>query len=131
MQFVTAATVLGITLAVGLPASAADSTADKVRLQAAMQQHIESLTIDGAILHLDTASGEVIELFPTQAHPMIMTMGDHFVLCADLKNAAGRSLPIDFYMTADGQRFIAFHTEIDNRSFLEGMMKRGQVQQLK
>lgn len=131
MKFMTVAAVLGITVAAMLPDSAAASTAGKVRLQAAMQQHIETLTIDGAILHLDTASGEVVELFPTQAHPVIMTMGDHFVLCADLKNAAGRSLPIDLYMTADGQRYVAFHTEIDNRSALQEMIKRGQVQQLK
>ena len=134
MRFPVVAIALCAMLANGLPAVAGvggDSTADKVRLQAAMQRHIDSLTIDGAVLHLDMASGEVIELFPTQAHPLIMTMGDHFVLCAELKDAAGRSLPIDLYVAAADGRFVTFRTEIGNRSPLQEMMKRGQVKPLK
>ncbi len=134
MRFPVVVAALCITLAGGLPVhadGAADSTADKVRLQAAMQRHIDSLTIDGAVLHLDLASGEGIELFPTQAHPMIMTMGDHFVLCAELKDAAGRPLPIDLYMADTDGRFVTFRTEIGNRSPLQEMMKRGQVKPLR
>lgn len=134
MRFLAVVAALCIMLAGGLPVLASgggDSTADKVRLQAAMQRHIDSLSVDGAVLHLDMASGEVIELFPTQAHPMIMTMGDHFVLCAELKDAAGRSLPIDLYVAVADGRFVTFRTEIGNRSPLQEMMKRGQVRRLK
>lgn len=134
MRFLVVAVVLGAMLANGLPALAglrSDSTIDKVRLQAVMQRHIDSLTINGAVLHLDMASGAVIELFPTQAHPMIMSMGDHFVLCANLKDAAGHSLPIDLYVAVMDGRFVTFRTEIGNRAPLMEMMKRGQVRPLK
>lgn len=110
---------------------AADGTVDKARLQAAMQQHIERNLVDGAILHLDTETGQVKPLYPTQAYPMILAMDDYFILCADLRDKDGNAMPLDLYMAPRGRSFAVFHSEIDNRTFLEKLMKDGTVKPLR
>lgn len=112
-------------LTVASTSADAAGTVSKARLQAAMQQHIERHVVDGAILHFDIKTGEVKRLFPTQAHPMVLAMGDHFVLCADLRDRAGNSMPLDLYMAAKGRSFVVFHSEIDNRKPLQQLLKKG------
>lgn len=106
-------------------AVAAEGTVDKARLQAAMQQHIERNLVNGAILHLNTETGVVRPLYPTQAHPMVIVMGDYFVLCTDLRDKAGNAMPLDLYMAPRGRSFSVFHTEIGNRTPLATFMKKG------
>ena len=123
--------LLGLSSPTSVAAGTAESTMDKARLQAAMQKHIERQMVGDAILHLDVDEGKVKALYPTQAHPMILKMGEHFVLCSDLKDEAGRSLPIDLYMAQRGKRFVVFHTEIGNRAPLKTLMSRGLVKPLR
>ena len=75
----TAAAGLGGTLLAGaLPALAADPNATvRVKLQSFLQTHVDRLLVDGAFLWLDLPTGEVRKLYPTTAHPMIMTFGSH------------------------------------------------------
>ena len=110
---------------------AATETVDKARLQAAMQQHIERHLVDGAILHLDPETGEVEPLYPTQAHPMILAMGDYFILCADLRDKDGNAMPLDLYMAPRGRSYAVFHSEIDNRTLLQKLMRDGAVTPLR
>ncbi|MDH3661810.1 MAG: hypothetical protein OEU92_17575 [Alphaproteobacteria bacterium] len=117
-------TVLGLVIATSMGASA-QGTVDKARLQAAMQQHIERHTVDGAMLHFDPETGEVKPLYPTQAHPMVIAMGEHFVLCTDLRDKSGKAMPLDLYMARKGRSYVVFHSEIDNRSPLQRLMKDG------
>ncbi|MGI9420535.1 MAG: hypothetical protein ACR2RA_22155 [Geminicoccaceae bacterium] len=105
--------------------AATEGTAAKARLQAAMQQHIQQQVVDGAILHFDTGTGRVTPLYPTQAHPMVIAMGDHFVLCTDLRDKSGKSMPLDLYMTRKGRSYVVFHSEIDNRKPLQRLLKKG------
>ena len=111
--------------------AAAGGVVDKARLQAAMQQHIGRSLVDGAILHLDTKTGEVTSLYPTQAHPMIIAMGDNFVLCTDLRDKAGNMMPLDLYMAPSGRSFKVFHAEINNRKPLKTFMKKGLAKPLR
>ncbi len=111
--------------------AAAGGVVDKARLQAAMQQHIGRSLVDGAILHLDTETGEVKSLYPTQAHPMVIVMGDNFVLCTDLRDKAGNTMPLDLYMAPSGRSFKVFHSEIDNRLPLKTFMKKGLAKPLR
>ncbi len=103
----------------------AQGAVDKARLQAAMQQHIERHTINGAMLHFDSESGAVKPLYPTQAHPMVIAMGEYFVLCADLRDRAGNAMPLDLYMARKGRSYVVFHSEINNRDPLRKLMKKG------
>lgn len=109
----------------------AEGTVDKARLQAAMQQHIQRNLVNGAILHLDTETGDVRPLYPTQAHPMVIAMGDNYVLCTDLSDKSGKTLPLDLYMAPNGRSFTVFHAEIDNRAPLKKFMKDGLAKPLR
>ncbi|MEZ5933633.1 MAG: hypothetical protein R3F54_17105 [Alphaproteobacteria bacterium] len=111
--------------------ASAQGTVDKARLQAAMQQHIQRQMVNGAILHFDPESGEVKPLYPTQAHPMVIAMGDHFVLCTDLRDQAGKALPLDLYMASSGRSYVVFHSEIDNRAPLQKLLKKGVARPLR
>lgn len=101
--------------------------ADKAALQAAMYQHIDAQLVNGAFLHLSMATGEVRSLAPTKAHPMILTMGEHFVLCSSFKTQAGKEVNMDFFMARAGKSYVVFHTEIDNRGSLEKLMEAGKI----
>ncbi len=100
---------------------------DKVALQAAMFQHIDSLLVEGAFLRFDGKSGTVQKLAPTKAHPMIIKMAEHFVLCSDFRDPSGKEVNIDFFMARSGAGYVVFHTEIDNRAPLEKLMESGKA----
>ena len=109
------------------PNAQALSLTEKTNLQVAMQRHVDRLTIDGVYLHLNDNSGEVQKLNPVTAHPMIIQMGPHYVLCFDFRDAAGTELPVDFYMARKGNSFEVFHTAVNNRGLLKGLMKAGKA----
>ena len=100
---------------------------EKAALQAAMQRHIDRSLVDGVILHLDRASGEVQRLHPVTAHPMILVYGDHFVLCFDFRDDAGNNVPIDYYMARQGSSYTVFHTAVADRALLQDLMAAGKV----
>ncbi len=85
--------------AASLPAIAEESVAPEelAGLQAAMQNHIDQLSVDGALLHLDPASGKVRKVFPAKAHPTIWKIGNYYYLCADFRDAEGKDLMVNFY----------------------------------
>lgn len=100
---------------------------EKAALQAAMQQHIDRNLVKGAFLHLE-ATGRVRPLYPLRAHPMILRMGDYFVLCSDFKDVAGKSVNVDFYMARDDDSYVIFHLAIDDRVTLERWLSEGKVE---
>jgi hypothetical protein len=103
------------------------STADRSGLQAAMFQHIDRNVVNGVFRHVDLGVGKVEELAPAKAHPMILRMGEYFVLCTDFRNKEGKSVNIDFYVARHGKNFVIFQTEVNNRGSLEKLMKEGKV----
>lgn len=107
------------------------SLADKVSLQAAMQTHVDRLTVDGTVLYLDQEKGEVRRLHPVTAHPMILAFGEHFVLCFDFRDDAGNTVPIDYYMARQEASYVVFHTAVADRSLLSKLMSNGRVTRLK
>jgi hypothetical protein len=121
---------IGFTFLLGSPlaASWALDLSDKAGLQAAMQRHIQRNLVDGAYLHLKTKTGEVQRLQPVTPHPMIMKMGQHFVLCFDFRDAEGKAVEIDFYLARRNRSFVVFHAAIENRAMLMRFMKAGKVE---
>lgn len=103
------------------------SLGEKANLQAAMQQHIDGQMVDGVYLYLDSKSGEVRALHPVTAHPMIFSLGEHYVLCSDFRDDEGEKVNIDFYLARDEANYVVFHTEIDDRKLLKQLMKDGKV----
>ncbi|HMQ57512.1 MAG TPA: hypothetical protein PKE65_03085 [Rhizobiaceae bacterium] len=99
----------------------------KIKLQAAMSPYIDSHVVDGIVRHVKLDSGEIVDLVPTKAHPMILTLGDGYVLCTDFRDADGNFVNVDFYVTQVDGRFVVFQSEIANRAPLEALMQKGVV----
>ncbi len=107
------------------------STSEKAMLQAAMQRYLDSQLVEGAILDLSLETGEIRKLYPVESHPMILTMGDNFVLCATLSDVEGNKSTIDYYFAPRGDDYVMFRAEIDNRKPLRALMKAGTVKRLR
>ena len=103
---------------------------EKAMLQASMQKHIDGRLIDGAYLHLDKKSGEIRELFPVAAHPMIRQMGKYFVLCSHFQDKRGNEVNVDFYIARRGKRFVVFQALVDDRKPLSRLIKAGKVSRI-
>ena len=108
-------------------AQASSMQETKVRLQSDLQKHIYRSLVDGAYHTLDSKSGEVRELFPLVSHPMILTMGKYYVMCADFRDSEGNDVDVDFYLIKRERGFHVFRAEIDNHELLENLMKAGKV----
>jgi len=129
MKLILSALLLCLSLAPS--AFARDTTMLKAELQVAMQRHLDRNTINGALPFMNLETGKVEQLYPTESHPMILTMGDSFVLCADLRSADGTKRILDLYLTPAGAQYGIIRTEIDNRKPLKALMAAGIAKRLK
>ena len=129
MKLILSALLLCLSLAPS--AFARDTTMLKAELQVAMQRHLDRNTINGALPFMNLETGKVEQLYPTESHPMILTMGDSFVLCADLRSADGTKRILDLYLTPAGAQYRIIRTEIDNRKPLKALMAAGIAKRLK
>jgi hypothetical protein len=103
------------------------SLSDKAALQAAMQRYIDQQTVEGVYLHLDRESGEVQKLHPLTPHPMIMRMGENYVLCFDFKDSAGKDVNIDFYLAPKKSSFVVFLATVNDHDLLYRLKKDGKI----
>jgi hypothetical protein len=101
--------------------------ADLATLQATMQQFVDRKTVDGAYLLFDIKATEVRELYPVTGHPMIMRLGEHFVLCFDFVDGAGKKVEIDYYVARKDDGFVVFHEAVESRAVLEAMARQGRA----
>ncbi|MEI7968539.1 MAG: hypothetical protein WCJ69_06090 [Betaproteobacteria bacterium] len=104
------------------------TVSEKASLQAGMQQHIDRSLVGGSFLHLNPETGAVSTLHPVAAHPMILRMGPHFVLCTDFRDDAGKPVNVDFYMARRGRSYVIFHTAVGQRAQLDALMRAGKVE---
>jgi len=103
---------------------------EKAALQASMRQHIDRQLVQGNYLDLNLSTGAVRTLHPVTAHPMLLRMGEYFVLCTDFRDDSGTSVNVDFYMARRGKGFVVFRTEVGNRGPLDRLMAAGKVERL-
>jgi len=128
-QFLAGA-VLALLIAPGVHAGQAIGLDQKASLQAAMQQHINRNLVNDAYLQLNMETGEVRPLHPVTAHPIILKMGEYFVLCADFRDEKGNSVNVDFYLARQDQSYVVFHSAVDERDQLMALMKQGKAERL-
>jgi hypothetical protein len=131
MTFITRAALsaIALLLVAGIAGATEEqlSPSDKASLQASMQQHIDRNLVGGAYLYFDPSQGEVSRIYPVVAHPMMMRMGEFFVLCSDFRDATGASVPVDFYMARRGKAYVVFQALVAQRAQLEVLIKAGKV----
>jgi hypothetical protein len=119
--------VIVLTCCSGLATASSISLSEQASLQAAMQRHIDNALVQGRYLYLDAAKGEVRPLRPMAAHPIIMRMGEYFVLCSDFRDDQGADVNIDFYIARKGRSFVVFDEQVENRALIKKLMKRGML----
>lgn len=117
-----------LTVSLAAQAGTRMSAAEKALLQAGMQQHIDRGLVDGAWLSIDLASGIVSALHPVTAHPMILRLGDHFVLCSDFRDGKGNAVNVDFFMARRGKGFVVFQMVVGDRAPLKALMQAGKAE---
>lgn len=101
--------------------------AEQAALQSSMFQFIDRQLVGERFLDLDLASGVTRALYPAKAHPMILRMGDGFVLCTDFRDEDGKAVNVDFYVAPSREGYVVYHSEIDNRGSLKALMAAGKV----
>tara|TARA_E500000318_G_C3541890_1_gene204972 strand:+ start:299 stop:703 length:405 start_codon:yes stop_codon:yes gene_type:complete len=104
---------------------------EKAAIQAFMQRHVDGKLIDGALLYLNQKTDEVQRLHPVTAHPMILTMDEHYVLCFDFRDDGGKTVPVDYYIARRDSEYVVFHTSIAERTLLKRLMSEGKVSRLR
>jgi len=120
-----------ITFAGANSVSAGDlNLSDRASLRAAMQQYIDNRMVDGAYLDFELNTGAIRPLYPIKAHPLILKMGTHFVLCSSFRVEQGEHVNIDFFVARGERAFIVFYSAIDDRDRLMALMKEGKVSRL-
>jgi hypothetical protein len=103
---------------------------EKVGLQAAMQSYVDRTMIDGSYLDLDLEQGTFSKLYPVTAHTIIMQMGEHYVLCYDFRDEAGKKVEMDLYLARKGKSYVVFHTTLRQRAQLMALMQQGKVERV-
>ena len=125
-----AAVMLAALWMTSIPVLAAESLglATRTGLQVAMQRHIDAALIEGSYLHLDPDSGAVTSLLPAEAHPKILRMGTHFVLCTTFLDTEGTPHNVDFYVAPDGGDYSVYAALVENRELVKRLMAEGKVE---
>ena len=118
---------LGLSISPSAFAEQSITLGQKAALQAAMQQHIQRNLIDGVYLQVDFKTGDVRNLHPLTAHPIILGMGKYYVLCSDFRDDQGKTVNVDFYIAPRGKAHVVFQTVIGDRESLHKLMEMGRV----
>ena len=119
--------VVLIVLSCASSSVAEDKMSIRTELQVAMQRFIDRSLIEGSIRGIDKVSGEVRQLYPVKAHPIIMKAEDYFVMCASLIDERGQHIEADYYITDSPRGFRVFQVEVDNREVLYNLISAGHV----
>jgi len=102
----------------------------RTQLQATLQRSLGRSMLNGALPHVDLATGEVTRYYPTENHEIILELGDIYVMCATLVTEDGREAPVDYYIAESDGRFGVIRMEIDNRAPLHALMDAGRATRL-
>ncbi len=128
MRTTIVAGLMALALAV-LPSQASETltTTERMQLQAAMQYSIYQKLVDGRYFYFDSKTANVATLYPAKAHPVIMQMGAHYILCSDFRDTNGKPVNVDFYVARKGSGFVVFDTVVDDHASLERQVKAGRA----
>jgi hypothetical protein len=111
---------------IAIPALAGEIPPDvQVKLQSAMQTHLDEITEDGAYRYL-TAKADVETLYPANTHPMILPFGEDYFVCSDMVDAAGQSFTADFLVREIAGDYRVVQMLVDQRKIVEKAMGKGE-----
>ncbi len=117
-----------LTLIAGLVASpaAADklSTELRVELQTAMLAYNDSILVDGSYSYLDTRSDSMRIVYPANAHPFVVTLGEDYFVCSEFINDKGNTITADYLVRKIEEQYKVVQMILDDRESLSLAMKK-------
>lgn len=117
-----------LTLVAGLvapPAFAAKlSTGLQVELQSAMLAHNDSILVDGSYRYLDTGSDSMRVVYPANAHPFVVTLGEDYFVCSEFINDKGDTVTADYLVRKVEDKYKVVQMILDDRESLSKAMKK-------
>lgn len=106
------------------PVLAGEVPADvQVRLQNAMQRHLEVISKDGGYTYVTPAS-EKRTLFQANTHPMVLAYGSDYFVCSDMVDGNGMSHPADFLVREVDGDYRVVQMLVDQRPVVEAAMAK-------
>lgn len=104
------------------PALAAEVPADvQVKLQNAMQRHLETVSKDGGYTYV-TPAAQQRTLFQANTHPMVLAYGSDYFVCSDMVDGNGMSYPADFLVRELDGDYRVVQMLVDQRKVVEAAM---------
>ncbi len=117
-----------LTLIAGLvsPPAYADklSTELQVELQTAMLTFNDSILVDGSYSYLDTRSDSMRIVYPANAHPFVVTLGEDYFVCSEFINDKGNTITADYLVRKIGEQYKVVQMILDDRESLSLAMKK-------
>ena len=117
-----------LTLIAGLvlaPANAGKlSTELQVELQTAMLTYNDSILADGSYRYLDTRSDSMRIVYPANAHPFVVTLGEDYFVCSEFINDKGNTITADYLVRKIGGQYKVVQMILDDRESLQRAMKK-------
>jgi hypothetical protein len=105
--------------------SAADLSVEiQVKLQAAMVTHVDAVVVDGAYTYVDTQSGRLKTVYPSNVHPFVLEIGDDFFVCSEMISEVGETVTADFLVRNFEGSFRVVQMIIDNRAAVESAVEQ-------
>ncbi|MGQ7845301.1 hypothetical protein ACUNV4_12540 [Granulosicoccus sp. 3-233] len=100
------------------------STALQVELQTAMLTYNDSILSDGSYLYLDTRTDTMRVIYPANAHPFIVSLGEHYFVCSEFIDDNGDSITADYLVRKIQGKYKVVQMIIDDRESLSKAMKK-------
>ncbi|HEX2136633.1 MAG TPA: hypothetical protein VHG30_12150 [Microvirga sp.] len=96
----------------------------KVKLQSAMIQYLDRITVDGKLNYIDTKKREVRTVFPANVHPMILKFGRDYLVCSEFVDESGKNITADFLVRTIGDEQRVVQMVVDDRGAIEAAMSK-------
>lgn len=126
-----AASVVVAALLLPATANATVTISEKIQLQATVKQAVDRNLVDGKFYYFDAQTSKIEALYPAKPHPKILSIGDHFIVCADFRKRDGKTVNVDFFLTRQENGFVLFDTVVGDREPIDRLMLSGQVRVVK
>ena len=102
------------------PVLAAGTSADvQVQVQSAMQLYIDQISIGGSYTYVDAKSRKYRTLYPANAHPFVVTIGEDYFVCSEMVDGAGTTLTADFLVREIDKQYRVVQMIVDDRPLVE------------
>ena len=96
-----------------------DQVMVRKELLVAIRSLVDRSLIGGGVINVGLLSWDLVKLYPTTSHHMIIVGYDYSIVCVVLVDAEGSQFDVDCYMTPTDQGLKVIRLDIENWSELK------------